>query len=157
MHVYKITNVLDGKFYIGKHVGDDLLQYFGWKVWSAENNKDDNPRLFNAMRKYGIENFIVESLAQPIDDEQLCKMEMFFIRTFCSQNPEIGYNISAGGDGGRPSYMWSPEQREAARERALLNPRFNRTGAKQTPESNRKNREAHLGKPRGCGKVTHGS
>ena len=157
MHIYKITNLLDGKFYVGKTVNSDLSAYFEDKRWRAMNGHHDNPRLFNAMRKHGLENFVVESLVQTSDVEQLAKMEIFFIRTFGSQVHEVGYNVSAGGDGGRPSYMWTQEQRTAARERFKKNPKLNRKGAKHTEAANQKNREAHLGKPRRCGKVVCGT
>jgi hypothetical protein len=51
-------------------------------------------------------------------------------------------NITDGGEN-PPRVFWTPEMREAARQRARGNQL--RRGTKHTDEANRKNREAHLG------------
>ena len=46
--IYKITNTINGKIYIGKHKCDDLDDgYFG-----------SGKRLWIAINKYGLENFV---------------------------------------------------------------------------------------------------
>ena len=62
-YIYCITNMLNGKQYVGKTVGSINERF---KQHCAEYKKErskDRP-LYRAMRKYGIENFIVEQLIQ---------------------------------------------------------------------------------------------
>lgn len=144
--MYKITNVRDGKFYVGQHVKDDLTAYLKYNAHIAIRlGYTDKPRLYNALRKYGRESFIIESLVCPVSKEQMDMLEEFFIRTCESQNPAIGYNIAKGA---LPKVIWTPEMRKAAKKRAALNPAFCRRGTTHTAEAKQKNRQKHVGKPR---------
>lgn len=100
MHVYAITNTVNGKLYVGQHVGEHLDKYLRRTVWEAlSTSRRSKPALFQAIRKYGSAAFVIRSLVKPADKSQMDEMEKFFIRTLESQNREIGYNISAGGQG----------------------------------------------------------
>jgi group I intron endonuclease len=99
LHVYVITNTVNGKIYVGQHSGDDLQKYLNHRCNMALRN-DRCSLLFNrAVRKYGKSAFTIRSLINPIDKQQMDEMEKFFIRTLETQNPEIGYNVTAGGGG----------------------------------------------------------
>jgi len=112
MHVYAITNTVNGKIYVGQHGKDDLAAYLRLhNVNPALKGKDKKTLLFRAIRKYGAAAFTISSLVQPVDGVQMDALEQFFIRTLESQNPEIGYNITAGGGGVR-NFHWSEEQRK---------------------------------------------
>lgn len=50
------------------------------------------------MRKYGIENFTIEEIDKADSFEELGQLERKYIREYDSQNPEKGYNITAGGE-----------------------------------------------------------
>lgn len=83
--VYKITNLLDGKFYIGAH---------------KTENKDDGYMgsgiLINrAISKYGIENFKKEILVECSSKEEMYQMEKNLV-VLC----EDSYNLKYGGEGG---------------------------------------------------------
>jgi group I intron endonuclease len=99
MHVYCITNTVNGKIYIGQHSGDDLQAYLRMNCRYAETNAPHKPYLYRAIRKYGRESFVIKSLVQPIDRQQMDALEMFFIRTLGTRNSDIGYNLTDGGDG----------------------------------------------------------
>jgi group I intron endonuclease len=99
MHVYKITNLVNWKIYVGQHSGDDLQAYFKHCFRHAWTCPDEKPYLYNAFRKYGEDAFVIESLVRPIDKQQMDALEIFFIRVLETQNREIGYNITAGGGG----------------------------------------------------------
>lgn len=89
MQIYKITNKLNGKVYIGKDESS-RQNYYG----SGKNIKA-------AIKKYGIENFHKEILEDDIFDRAfLQEREKYWIQEYNSIDPEIGYNISKGGDGG---------------------------------------------------------
>ena len=99
MLIYKITNIINGKIYIGKTKGS-LNNRMGTHKSSAKRN-NDNQIIHKAIRKYGWDNFkpeIVEDEIQTID--LLNKREIFYIRLFNSTNHDIGYNLSTGGGGG---------------------------------------------------------
>lgn len=53
-----------------------------------------------AIKKYGKENFTKEMLAYTDTQDSLNWLEKYYIRKYKAQNPEIGYNLTAGGDGG---------------------------------------------------------
>lgn len=66
--IYKITNLLNGMMYIGKHVTNDLADgYMGSGKW-----------LKNAIKKYGVENFRKEWIMFCEDQEELNYMERVF-------------------------------------------------------------------------------
>jgi group I intron endonuclease len=99
MHVYCITNTVNGKIYIGQHVGDDLEWYLRQNVCRAIRRNTAKPHLFSAIRKYGADKFVIRSLVCPIDKDQMSKLEIFFIRVLETRDREIGYNLTDGGDG----------------------------------------------------------
>jgi len=80
------------------------------------HGEDRKPHLYNAIRKWGAEAFVIRLLIEALDKEQADKLEQFFIRTLETQNKDIGYNIAAGG-GGSFGYkrVISAEQREKLR------------------------------------------
>lgn len=87
MIIYKVTNKCNGKIYIGQHHKEALFNYKGSGVL-----------LKLAYKKYGIENFSFEILKSGIDTkEELNEFEKYFIRELRSNNPNIGYNLTAGG------------------------------------------------------------
>jgi group I intron endonuclease len=88
MQIYKITNGINGKIYIGKNATSHS-EYVGSGVI-----------LNKAKLKYGIENFSKEILEDGIQDiETLNHREIYWISFFNSQDRNIGYNITPGGDG----------------------------------------------------------
>lgn len=92
MIIYKATNLINGKYYIGKttqSLEKRINQHKGSSI------KGKFSIFYSAIRKYGIENFKWEILAKCTNIETLNKLEIYFI----SKNIE-GYNIGKGGNGG---------------------------------------------------------
>ena len=91
MRIYKITNKINGKIYIGKHEGteSDYERYMGSGLL-----------IRRAYEKYGVDNFIKETLEICEKKEILEEREKYWIKKYNSQNKEIGYNITEGGTGG---------------------------------------------------------
>ena len=88
-YVYKITNLLNNKIYIGKHSTDDINDgYMG-----------SGTLLKRSLKKYGIENFKKEYLAFCDTEDKLNFFERFYIKKYNSNNSNIGYNLTYGGDG----------------------------------------------------------
>lgn len=91
-YIYKTTNLINGKIYVGQHkVDDDKLdvKYYGSGLY-----------LIRAIEKYGKENFSCEILEWCKDKEALNLSEKEWIKELNSQDKNIGYNIAYGGDGG---------------------------------------------------------
>lgn len=91
--VYKITNKINNKCYIGSSIRVD-------KRWKQHINTSKNPNssqynypLYNAFRKYGIENFSFEILRN--DFESIIEMESYekeMIEQYDTTNKNYGYN-----------------------------------------------------------------
>ena len=87
--IYKITNNLDGKIYIGKHQTKDLNdEYMG-----------SGKHLKYSQEKYGIENFEKEILFQFDNEAEMNSKEAELVTDeFCLR--EDTYNLCPGGKGG---------------------------------------------------------
>jgi group I intron endonuclease len=96
--IYKITNLINQKIYIGK-TNNIKKRWNSHKAAAIAKNKKDFSILHKALLKYGFENFKIESLFEYDSEIEALEQEMFLIATLDSRNREIGYNISAGGDG----------------------------------------------------------
>ena len=96
--IYKITNQINGKCYIGQSVNIE-------KRWvahkSSATNSDFKYRtaLYPAIKKYGLSNFTFEVIEECLPD-QLDEKEKYYIQYFNSISPN-GYNLSEGGQGPR--------------------------------------------------------
>ena len=93
--IYKITNILNGKSYIGKtsrsfeaRKGEHLRSYL---------NENKTSILYRAMRKYCIENFQFDIIEDNIPNELLSQKEQDYIKVFNSFHQ--GYNMTFGGEG----------------------------------------------------------
>ncbi len=97
MIVYRITNRVNGKVYIGKTV-HTLVQRWKWHLADARGNRYQT-HFYKALRKYGPEAFTIEILYQAKTKFELSRMETFFIVLHQSYRAENGYNGTLGGDG----------------------------------------------------------
>jgi group I intron endonuclease len=90
-YIYRITNLINGKTYIGQHKYKDLNDdYMG-----------SGKHLKAAQAKYGIENFKKEIICKNVQyKETIDDMEKFYIKKEREQNPNGCYNIADGGQGG---------------------------------------------------------
>lgn len=94
-YIYKITNGINGKSYIGKTM---FAVNERWKEHcnDYQKNRCDNRPLYKAMRKYGIENFSVEEIEKCTDDI-LSERKIYWINYYDTYRN--GYNATVGGDG----------------------------------------------------------
>lgn len=89
-YIYKTTNLLNGKFYIGKHRKSEFdPKYFGSGVL-----------IQRALKKEGKKNFLCEVLEWCETSEVLNERERFWVEELNARDPAIGYNLCAGGMGG---------------------------------------------------------
>lgn len=105
MQIYKITNLVNGKIYIGQTINSLQSRL---KAHCYKNS--DCPKLSNAIQKYGKENFIIEQIAVTFTGtmEELNALETMWILLLEARGPN-GYNISPGGSG---TGKKTPEQRK---------------------------------------------
>lgn len=98
MIIYKLTNKINGKIYIGQTTKSFEERLRGHIYDAQYRKKASDSRLSNAIRKYGIDNFKKEIIFDASNLEELNEKEEFYIKHFNSTNREIGYNIKYGGN-----------------------------------------------------------
>ena len=93
MYVYKITNKINNKIYIG--ITNNIE-----KRWGNEKSYPSDPKrrqvIQEAIHKYGVENFKFEILKRNLSIEQAVAEEVKLIQEFKSLVPN-GYNVDSGG------------------------------------------------------------
>lgn len=129
MIIYKVTNLIDGKIYIGKT--EKTLEQRKSRHLYQVNNKQYNSIFHSAIRKYGQENFIWEI----IDNCLFIELEKFYIKKFNSKAPN-GYNLTDGGEG-MCGYSYGPlsdEHKKKISDNAKTNPNYGMRGKHMTKE-----------------------
>lgn len=161
--IYKITNGVNGKIYIGAHKTENLDDgYMGSGV-----------HLGHAKKKYGLENFSKEILSLHADEKEMYDKEAELV-TLDFIKESTNYNKTPGGHGGwnhivPGAYQLSAETRKrignklrgrkhtteakekmsAAQKRYIENggmPTKGMTGKKHTSETRRKQSDTKIGK-----------
>ena len=92
--IYKITNKINDKIYIGLSVDIEDRWYEHRRDLNAQKHK--NRHLQRAWNKYGEDNFIFEIIIE-CSEEELRDKEKFYINYYDSYHN--GYNMTLGGDG----------------------------------------------------------
>ena len=90
MIIYKITNLINSKIYIGQTIRtleDRILQH-----------QYDDLYVDRAIKKYGWDNFKAEVIEECETIEKLNEREMYWIKELNSKAPN-GYNLTDGGEG----------------------------------------------------------
>ena len=94
-YIYCITNLINKKQYIGKTTYS-VTKRFQEHCQDFKKERCEKRPLYNAMNKYGIENFIVEELCE-CSNEELSSYEIQYIEKYNTYSD--GYNATKGGDG----------------------------------------------------------
>ena len=91
--IYKITNKINGKLYIGKTEIPIEKRFREHQLDSKRVRCKDRP-LYRAFSKYGIENFKIEEIEKT---DTPSERERFWIHTYKTYSN--GYNATLGGEG----------------------------------------------------------
>lgn len=130
MLVYLITNEISGKKYVGQTV--QTLE----QRWDKHNVSKGCPALSEAIKKYGRENFKIETIHKCLSREEMDFVEIFYIEFLNTKTPS-GYNLTFGGDGCL-GYKHSCSAKEKIRNNA--------TGRTFSEEARLKMRKSHKGR-----------
>lgn len=133
--IYKITNLLNNKVYIGQstrgfkrrycHEGNGVERVFKYYKSRKKTNKHYNDHLLKSITKYGFEAFeVIEIYDIAFSQVELDIKEKTYIKLFNSHIRKYGYNFTEGGGNGKRSietrhklsearkgYRWSEEEK----------------------------------------------
>lgn len=96
MIIYKVTNKINGKVYIGQTIHSLEHRKSGHER-DARCQKKTTVKFHNALLKYGYDNFEWEVLKECTSQEELDYYEDFYIKKYNSTDRETGYNLKSGG------------------------------------------------------------
>lgn len=95
--IYKITNLINNKIYIGQ-----TIRSFVDRINDYKNGLGNN-YLNNSFNKYGFNNFKFEIIDTASSINELNLKEINYILQYNSTNKNIGYNLELGGRNSSPS------------------------------------------------------
>lgn len=107
MIIYKTTNLINGKYYIGKDKYNNP-SYLGSGVVFQK-----------ALKKYGKSNFRKEILEECSSFDELNQKEIYWIKKLNATNKKIGYNVAIGGTGGYDKISQSIREHWKTRSRIV--------------------------------------
>lgn len=90
--VYAHINKINGKMYIGQAKGNPAIR------WGKGYSKC--PLFYNAIKKYGWDNFEHKILAENLTINEANEKEIYFISVYNTTNIKFGYNLQRGGKNG---------------------------------------------------------
>jgi group I intron endonuclease len=149
--VYKITNTVNGKCYIGA-TEKTLEERWNGHVKSSRLNKR-NRLISHAIRKYGTDAFIIEILEEHPDRKHV--FDVLEPKYILEHNTfgDNGYNMTFGGEGFGVRHTHSDETKEKLRLSGLKRTHTPETREKlrnaalnRTPEHKEKIRQSLIGK-----------
>lgn len=89
--VYLHKNKINGKVYIGQTCQNPN------KRWDNGRGYETSPKFYNAILKYGWDNFEHIILQDNLSQFEANELEFKLIQLYQSQNDDYGYNITSGG------------------------------------------------------------
>ncbi len=145
--IYKITNRVNGKLYYGQTKQPPNRR---WSQHKQAAKKGGKMILYEAIRKYGVENFTFEIVCECETLEELNQKEIHYIQEGNTLAPN-GYNAGRGGD----NYEKTDETRKKlsnSNKGRIITPEWRenmskaRKGKKITEETRERMRKAQAGR-----------
>lgn len=94
-YIYKITNQINKKIYIGKTL-ETIEERWRQHIKDSKRVRIEKRPLYSAFNKYGIDNFTIE-IVEECSVKEIDERERYWIEYFRSFKE--GYNATLGGDG----------------------------------------------------------
>jgi group I intron endonuclease len=126
--VYKAVNLCYNKSYVGKTTQPLNERKLAHKRNTKRIDKFKKISFYNAIRKYGFENFRWEVLKECDSKEMLGLMETFMIMVHHSHWTENGYNMTWGGDGGEKGNHFNKGIKHTDEWKKLMSEKFSGAG-----------------------------
>ena len=92
--LYVHINKINGKAYFG------ITRERPQDRWGKGSGYKEGTRIKNAIRKYGWDGFDHIVLFKELTNKEALDLEKYLIKTFKTQDKEIGYNVDSGGKEG---------------------------------------------------------
>lgn len=137
MVIYKLTNILNGKIYVGQTIQDLKERWYGHCKAISKCTA-----IARALKKYGKHNFTIEQIDRADNLEDLNKKEVEWIAKLRSNTKGIGYNLTTGGMNAIPSEETKQKMRGP---RPMISMKM--TGRKPSEETKKKMSEARKNSP----------
>lgn len=143
---------MENKYCVYKHTAPNGKVYIGITRrapnirWGLDGKRyKNNCHFYNAIQKYGWDNFDHEVLFEGLSAYQAGEKEKELIKLYDSATPAHGYNNTHGGEHGKMADHINEENRR--RGKALLGEKNPFFGRKHTDESKARMRKARLSRP----------
>lgn len=95
MTIYKITNIVNGKIYVGQTKMSLNLRWNRHVI----DSKRSNTKMANAIKKYGVKSFKIEPITSGEFNQKVTDLlEIAYIALYKSADRMVGYNIKYGGN-----------------------------------------------------------
>lgn len=123
-YIYKITNNINNKIYIGQTIKARPTDRFSQHRYLARHSGQEKSisYLHQAMAKYGVDNFSFE-IIENIENDKLNEREQYWIAQYNSLVPQ-GYNLTIGGEGAlghsRPQTLEEREKRKQSNKQFYI-------------------------------------
>jgi group I intron endonuclease len=144
--IYKVTNKMNGKVYVGKTV-QSLNRRKAQHKYNAFTQNNDT-YFYNAIRKYGWNSFEWIIIDKSENTNELNELEKKYIKKYKSTNKNFGYNLTFGGEG-TIGYHLSEEtkKRQSQLMKGENNPFYGKHHTKEAKEKMSRTRKGKC-----CGK-----
>lgn len=108
-YIYKITNTVNGKIYIGLTTtgfnkrynvkGEGIERVYNYHASRKRREEPYNKHLLNSIEKYGFEAFeVIKEFDIAYSKEELKEKERYWVSYYKSNDANYGYNKTEGGD-----------------------------------------------------------